>query len=706
MDPRFIVTREELYDVQMDLKRLHSIQHQHSERLRLLEKRQADDAALKSVWSSPFPSMLGTTTPQHGQIFAAHDSPFVNQGFTNNTSGPVHLPANDLFDDLDEQGQNLLGRLQLEPEDEPIRRGVASRANSVRFDESALHGWGGHHGTRHSTEYGLTRPGSGMGGHPMTERSSSHKSDGRHSSAGHSVHSVHSTASGRASSLGLDTNFSIGGVEDDSPLDVPEPPPGFFYLGAAPSIIRCCLTDNITNKRLLYAVVCTGSQKSTVDYSVVKDLNLTNQMQRGMDGIYRIDLPVFLTEARVIQSNSRSVSPIHPLPPSITCSFEVTGMDQPESPETRKSIRVFIGNHTLRLHSADLLLSQNSMTLYGTDRDKLSVPFVRPEDDAVFKNLAVTNMAPGNKPKLNAAAPEFVAGDRAAKPSAKSNEEPVPKQNGDVVSEGALPSPVRSPSQPVKATTEATSTASNEASGGYDKEQSQQEQQQQRPPSAPADSVVLEDVSRDAAKENATPTSTTDTARREPSAAIRTPWRQTAASLADKESTPLSGYQPAARGRSMKILRPTKISSISSNSTAGPNSPSTTRSTGAFESPSIPRSNGTDLRRTKGSTASAAVAEDSQSNTGSPTVGSWGPSKRSLSTSASASNLGNLEGGKGIETREQRSSSLATTVGSPMHQDGLKTPTAPRSATNPLGSASAFAWMGNKTTGKASASPL
>lgn len=706
MDPRFIVTREELYDVQMDLKRIHSIQHQHSERLRLLEKRQADDAALKSVWSSPFPSMLGTTTPQHGQTFTAHDSPFVNQGFTNNTSGPVHLPANDLFDDLDEQGQNLLGRLQLEPEDEPIRRGAASRANSVRFDESALHGWGGHHGSRHSTEYGLTRPGSGMGGHPMTERSLSHKSDGRHSSAGHSVHSVHSNASGRASSLGLDTNFSVGGMEDDSPLDVPEPPPGFFYLGAAPSIIRCCLTDNITNKRLLYAVVCTGSQKSTVDYSVIKDLHLTSQMQRGMDGVYRIELPVYLTEARVIQSNSRSVSPIHPLPPSITCSFEVTGMDLPESPEIRKSIRVFIGNHTLRLHSADLLLSQNSMTLYGTARDKLSVPFVRPEDDAVFKNLAVTNMAPGNKPKLNAAAPEFVAGDKSAKPSAKGKEEQIPKQNGDAASEGAILSPGRSP-QPVKTVTETSGTTS-EMGGEYEKEQSQQQQPQQLPAPAPVDSVPSEDVSKDSGKENATPTSTTDTVRREPSAAIRTPWRQTAASLADKESTPLSGYQPAARGRSMKILRPTKISSISSSSTAGPNSPSTTRSTGAFESPSVPRSNGTDLRRTKGSTASAAAAaaEGSQTSTSSPTVGSWGPSKRSLSTSASASNLGNLEGGKGIETREQRSSSLATTVGSPMHQDGLKTPTAPRSATNPLGSASAFAWMGNKPMGKASASPF
>jgi len=66
MDPRFIVTREEFNDVQMDLKRVHSIQQQQSERIRVLEKRQADEAALKAVWHSPFPSVLGGT-PQHGE---------------------------------------------------------------------------------------------------------------------------------------------------------------------------------------------------------------------------------------------------------------------------------------------------------------------------------------------------------------------------------------------------------------------------------------------------------------------------------------------------------------------------------------------------------------------------------------------------------------------------------------------------------------
>jgi len=65
MEPLFVATREELREVQMELKRVHTIQQQHSERLRQLERRQADDAALKSVWNSPFPSVLGGT-PQHG----------------------------------------------------------------------------------------------------------------------------------------------------------------------------------------------------------------------------------------------------------------------------------------------------------------------------------------------------------------------------------------------------------------------------------------------------------------------------------------------------------------------------------------------------------------------------------------------------------------------------------------------------------------
>lgn len=76
MDPVFVATREELHDVQMELKRIQHVQQLHGERLRSLEKRQADDAALKSVWNSPFPSVLGGT-PQHGEFAFRPPCPYL-----------------------------------------------------------------------------------------------------------------------------------------------------------------------------------------------------------------------------------------------------------------------------------------------------------------------------------------------------------------------------------------------------------------------------------------------------------------------------------------------------------------------------------------------------------------------------------------------------------------------------------------------------
>lgn len=65
MDPRFPVFREELYSLQMELKQVQCSQSNHTERILRLEKRHADDAALKSVWNSPFPGVIGGT-PQQG----------------------------------------------------------------------------------------------------------------------------------------------------------------------------------------------------------------------------------------------------------------------------------------------------------------------------------------------------------------------------------------------------------------------------------------------------------------------------------------------------------------------------------------------------------------------------------------------------------------------------------------------------------------
>lgn len=68
MDPRFSISREDLYNLQMEVKQVQFTQANHADRILRVEKRQADDSALKSVWNSPFPGVLAGT-PQHGAIY-------------------------------------------------------------------------------------------------------------------------------------------------------------------------------------------------------------------------------------------------------------------------------------------------------------------------------------------------------------------------------------------------------------------------------------------------------------------------------------------------------------------------------------------------------------------------------------------------------------------------------------------------------------
>ncbi|KAF4968230.1 hypothetical protein FSARC_4321 [Fusarium sarcochroum] len=597
MDPRFPVSREDLYSLQMEVKQVQYTQSNHAERLLRLEKRQADDAALKSVWNSPFPGVL-SGTPQ---------------------TGPVSIPHNDMFDDLDEQGEQLLGSLHLGPaEEEPVRRGAASRANSVRFDESALHGssWGGP-SNRHSGDFGPVRPGSGL----MMERSLSHKSDGRHSSAGHSVHSHHSVASGRASSLGLDNNFAVGDDDDDS-FDIPGPPPALFVLGTVPSIVRCWLTPNFGHSTLLYADVCSGSQKSTVDYSLLRELDLEDEIQRDVDGIYRVRLNVYFAEAVVTHHGSRSSSPRGPVP-SITVFFEVPGIaEQPIQPVDGKAIRIYLGSDALRAHSADILFSQNTMTLRGDERERLQVPFVRPEDEAVFRNICTTNMIP-EKPKLNANAAPFISGDFSqASQESIPDMEPLPHQDYES----------RSEMSPMA--TEAALSKRPSSRGSLSGAESERSRR-----------ATNGEETR--TKEGVVGQATSETSRREPPSGIWGSWRHGPGNGTDgsQRDGSLSGYQPAGRGRNMKVLKPQKsVSSVKMGSSYDP--PSSSR----------------DGRRK----SQVSVGEN-----GTSPANRW-EAKRVVSMSG--------------EPKGQSQSQPPTT------REGRNSNTLPRS-TNPVGVASAFSWM-------------
>jgi len=500
----------------------------------------------------------------------------------------------DFTDDDDEQSHNLLGSLQLEADGEPVRRG-ASRANSVRFDVSALQGSNWAHSSRNSGDFGPIRPTSGFGSHPMTERSMSHKSDGRHSSAGHSVHSVHS---GRTSSLGLDTNFLVGDQDDDSSLDIPDPPPGLFILGPVPSIIRCWLTKDFSHSALLYADICSGTPRSVIEFSLVKDLGLVDQVVKQPTGRQNIKLPVYLPEAIITQAASRSSSPAPQLP-ILTADFEIVGLSQRTSSDRKNGIRVFMGSDTLRAHNADILLSQNLMTLYGDDRNKLSVPFVRPEDETIFKNLCTSNIAP-ERNELKATAPAFTPVDTKSKSDLASAAAPsgigIPADSFDNSRELENNPQHKLDSVMDILTTGPPQISTTTTASGL--ETTQTVEMKSRPSRASSRANGdLSDTEKQTESANLTNEffeGSTDMTRRESvgGTSIWGSWRQGTASNGSDNGEPTSGYQRATRGgKTMKVLRPSSKSIAAATSTS--RSSSAARTGAAYEPgparPSEPR---------------------------------------------------------------------------------------------------------------------
>ena len=276
----------------------------------------------------------------------------------------------------------MIGSLHLDPEDEPRRLGATSRANSVRFDETANQGhWA--HTSRSSLDF-MPRAGPSSGGLPLTERSSSHKSDGRASS----VHSVRSAASGRASSLNLESGF---GMSDSgrSPFDSLGLAPGLLILGSVPAIIRCWMSTNFKHDALLYAAVCSGSHKSFLSRQLIEKLNLGGRETSNDAGVRSMTLPVYLPEAIPHPSSSRSGSPAPQLP-TLTVTFTIL---ETSDLTTARGIQIVLGSDILRTHNADILFSTNKMSIIDDDRNKLSVPLVRPEEERTFSCLRTVSDA-------------------------------------------------------------------------------------------------------------------------------------------------------------------------------------------------------------------------------------------------------------------------------------------------------------------------
>ncbi|KAI8942030.1 hypothetical protein NX059_000136 [Plenodomus lindquistii] len=360
MDPESLAfqPREDFWQFQNDMLRVQQSQAELTDRVSRLERKHEDDSRLKNVWgtSSPFPSVLGGTPQQV----------------------PLQQPTAEHFSNFDDHSSNLIGNLQLDADEEPRRVGATSRANSVRFDETANHGhWA--HASRSSLDL-IPRTGSSLGGHALSERSYSHKSDGRQSSAGQSVHSV---ASGRANSL---TSFGTA-----PPIEAPGLAPGLFILGSVPAIIRCWLNTDFKHDTLLYAAVCSGSYASHLDLYLIEHLGFQDHVVVD-DGVRKIKLSVYLPEAVPVSQTSRSSSPAPQLP---SVGVEFTVMEQHDPALNPKAIQIYLGSDMLRTHNADILFSSNQLTLYDDDGSKLRIPLVRPEDDRAFKSLSTTSMDSG-----------------------------------------------------------------------------------------------------------------------------------------------------------------------------------------------------------------------------------------------------------------------------------------------------------------------
>ena len=458
---------------------------------------------------------------------------------------PAHIildanynPAAEAFKNFDQdQSTSLMGSLHLDAEDEP-RRG-ASRANSVRFDESAIHGQFGQN-SRSANDYLPSRTGSAFGSHPLGERSLSHKSEGRQSS----------THSGRGSSIGNESRPLSAAVTPFNPHTLSSGPPvGLFILGPVPSIIRCWLDTTFSNESLLYAAVCTGSYKSVIHEELLRALDFHHKITYNREGQRTIKLSVYLPEASIQQSSSRSASPAPQLP-TMTTDFIVQN-----SPSTTDSIDIFLGCDVLRFRNADIHFSLDRLTILDDERNKVSVPLVRPENAGLFQDLqtGVTSTQrdpPSMSPKLQTI-PDSAVGSKADQASDQTL--PSLKRANAVSPETqSLSSPVLAPSAAGEEREENSIAGASRAAQSTLKANGEAEE-------------------TDASINGKTP----DTPSKSDNGGIWGSWRRESgashrgdASFAGAASA--SGYQRAGRGRGMKILKPARLNTSRTTSSPQP----------------------------------------------------------------------------------------------------------------------------------------
>lgn len=347
----------------------------------------------------------------------------------------------------------------------------------------------------------------------------------------------------RANSFGLEQSRLLGSITS-SPKAAGNPPPAFYVLGPVPAIIRCWLTETFSNDSLLYAALCTGSYASCITMSLVRHCGLDDQTFEE-NGVRKIKLAIYLTEATIRQSSSRSASPA-PQVPTLTAKLLVV-----DSAAEDRSVQVVIGSDILRAHNADVLFSQDKLMIHDEERNRLAIPLVRPEHDATFKGLLTLTTPRGVQSGLENQTNGTAVAGVIGRPSRESSGPPT----------------LSSPSVVASTTSETVDQQkADRVSDGSDRstiEVGPTKQQEETQPAAESD------------KSFGTPT-TTPTSRSN-SGAWGTSWRSSVGQ-SNAGKTASAYARTGATSRGVKVLRPSKSLASSSravSSSAAPGGPET-----------------------------------------------------------------------------------------------------------------------------------
>ena len=216
-------------------------------------------------------------------------------------------------------------------------------------------------------------------------------------------------------------------------------------------------------------------------------------------------------------------------------------------------MQIFLGCDVLRARSADVQFSLDRLTIFDDDRNKLSMPLVRPENARTFQTLMTTNSVPHvlRVSDVQNSKAEEQNCNRADKHELRS--EPGQDFNQSQVSG-------EPPAESVEDSAATPVTSSSSVVGEGRKSSIGRETSE--------DQLSLVQTSE--ALINGT---TPDTPTRADSGNMWTSWRRDSLPNGKSEptsATPTSGYQRAGRGRGMKVLKPARLNTTRAISAAQP----------------------------------------------------------------------------------------------------------------------------------------